>query len=120
MKKIHIILAGVLGFSAVALGAFGAHGLSGTLSEKMMHTYNTGVLYHLTHSIVLLALSLSGKNFSKSFWLTFAGVILFSFSLYVYSVSGVLFLAMITPLGGVSLLLGWALLIYEGLREFKN
>ena len=120
MKKTHVMIAGILGFSAVALGAFGAHGLSGMLTDKLMHSYNTGVLYHLTHSIVLLALSLSGKKFNKSFWFIFAGIILFSFSLYAYAVSGILFLAMITPVGGVCLLLGWTFISYEGFKGMNK
>ena len=116
-KRNQIITAGITGFLAVALGAFGAHGLSGTLTDKMLETYNTGVLYHLVHSAVLLALALSNYKFIKSFGFIFAGVILFSFSLYIYSITGIKVLAMITPIGGVSFLTGWLFIIYESIKQ---
>ncbi len=112
-KKIQITVAAIFGFLAVALGAFGAHGLSGALSEKMLETYKTGVLYHLIHSVVLLALALSNYKFTKSFLFIAVGILLFSFSLYIYSIMGIKFLAMITPFGGVSLLIGWILIFTE-------
>lgn len=112
-KKTQIMIAAIFGFLGVALGAFGAHGLSNSLSEKMLETYKTGVLYHLIHSAVLLALSISNYTFKKSFLFISAGIILFSFSLYLYSVAGISFLVMITPIGGISLLIGWIYVIFE-------
>ena len=112
-----LIVAGIFGFLAVAIGAFGAHGLKSILSEKMIQTYNTGVLYHLVHSAVLLALALTDKvKFNKSFYMIMTGIILFSFSLYIYAVTGITFLAMITPFGGVSFLIGWGMIIKEGIK----
>lgn len=111
-KKFWIIISAVSGFSAVAIGAFGAHGLKEKLTPEMIEVYKTGVLYHLVHTVVLLALALSEKvksNFASIFFL--AGIILFSFSLYIYSTSGIKFFAMITPLGGVSFLIGWIMII---------
>lgn len=117
-QQFWIIIAAVMGFLAVALGAFGAHGLENRLSSKMMDTYKTGVLYHLIHSTVLLALALYGSNrFFTSAWFFLAGILLFSFSLYVYSVSEARVFAMITPLGGVSFLIGWILIIYYTVRS---
>ena len=117
-NKYLILISGVMGFSAVALGAFGAHGLKSVLTEHLLETYKTGVLYHLIHSVVLLAIALSGKdNFIKSFWFFFAGVILFSFSLYIYAITQITIFAMITPIGGISLLIGWLLVIIEGLKK---
>ncbi|MDZ7625478.1 MAG: DUF423 domain-containing protein [Ignavibacteriaceae bacterium] len=88
-KKMWIIISAVSGFTAVAIGAFGAHGLREKLSSEMLEVYKTGVLYQFIHTIVLLILSLN--NFIKGkiasiFFL--AGIILFSFSLYLYSTSG--------------------------------
>lgn len=111
-KKFWIIISAVSGFSAVAIGAFGAHGLKEKLSTEMLEVYKTGVLYHLVHTVVLLAISLTEKvktNLASIFFLT--GIILFSFSLYIYSTSGIRFFAMITPFGGVSFLIGWMLII---------
>jgi uncharacterized membrane protein YgdD (TMEM256/DUF423 family) len=116
-KKLWIIISSVSGFTAVAIGSFGAHGLRETLSPAMLEVYKTGVFYHFVHTIVLLVLSLT--NFVKSriasiFFL--AGIILFSFSLYLYSTSGNQFFAMITPIGGVCFLIGWLWLIVETIR----
>lgn len=112
-KKSQIVIAVVFGFLGVVLGAFGAHGLGNSLSEKMLETYKTGVLYHLIHSVVLLVLALSNYNFVRSFIFITVGILLFSFSLYIYSVMGIKFFAMITPFGGVSFLVGWILIIVE-------
>jgi len=113
-KKTWIIISAVSGFTAVAIGAFGAHGLRENLTPQMLEVYKTGVLYQFIHTIVLLILSLT--NFIKSkipsiFFL--AGIILFSFSLYIYSISGNQFFAMITPIGGVCFVIGWFWLIVE-------
>ena len=116
-KKLWIIISAVSGFTAVAIGAFGAHGLRKKLTPEMLDIYKTGVLYQLIHSAVLLVLSLN--NFIKGFLPSLfflAGIILFSFSLYIYSTSGIKFFAMVTPFGGVSFLVGWLLIIYESIK----
>jgi uncharacterized membrane protein YgdD (TMEM256/DUF423 family) len=119
--KLWIIIAGISGFTAVALGAFGAHGLSKSLAPDMMEIYKTGVLYQLVHSAVLLALALLGNkkfNLSKIFFLI--GIVLFSFSLYLYAVTSVIFYAFITPLGGISLLIGWLFVIIGAFKLDKD
>jgi uncharacterized membrane protein YgdD (TMEM256/DUF423 family) len=120
-KKTWIIISAVSGFTAVAIGAFGAHGLREKLTPEMLEVYKTGVLYQFIHTIVLLILSLT--NFIKSiipsiFFLS--GIILFSFSLYIYSTSGIQFFAMITPVGGVCFLIGWLWIIVETIRVKGN
>ena len=117
-KKLWIIISAVSGFTAVAIGAFSAHGLREKLSSEMLEVYRTGVLYQFFHTIVLFILSLT--NFIKGrlpsiFFLV--GIILFSFSLYLYSTSGVRFFAMVTPVGGVCFLIGWLLIIVEVIRK---
>ena len=117
MKK-WVIIGGVSGFLAVALGAFGAHGLKSQLSPEMLEIYKTGVFYHLIHSVVVFALGLSAnEKFNKSAIFFSIGILLFSFSLYLYSVTAVMLFAFITPFGGVSLLIGWALAVYAGVKE---
>ena len=116
-KKLWIIISAISGFTAVAIGAFGAHGLRESLTPQMLEVYKTGVLYQLIHSVVLLALSLNSLIRAKLPSIFFlAGIILFSFSLYLYSTSGIKFLAMITPVGGFCFLIGWLLIIYEALK----
>jgi uncharacterized membrane protein YgdD (TMEM256/DUF423 family) len=116
-QKIWIASAGLIGFSGVALGAFGAHRLSNQISADMLSIYKTGVLYHLIHAIAILAIAFYGnKKFYKSALMFVIGIILFSFSLYIYAQSGITTFAMIAPIGGVFLLGGWALIIFEGLK----
>ena len=116
-KKLWIIISAISGFTAVAIGAFGAHGLRETLTPQMLEVYKTGVLYQLIHSVVLLALSLNTliKAMLPSIFFL-VGIILFSFSLYLYSTSGIKFFAMITPVGGFCFLIGWLLIIYEAIK----
>ena len=116
--KSKIIIAGTAGFIGVALGAFGAHGLKNSLTVEMLEIYKTGILYHLIHSVALLAIALfDKKEFSKAFYFILAGILLFSFSLYFYSITAVKIFALITPIGGVSFLIGWALIIWNGIKH---
>lgn len=117
-KKIWTIISAVSGFTTVALGAFGAHGLKSTISAEMLEIFKTGIFYQFVHTIVLLILSVTkfikGKISSILFLL---GIILFSFSLYLYSTSGIKIFAIITPVGGVCFLIGWLGIIIEVVRK---
>ncbi|QQS36330.1 MAG: DUF423 domain-containing protein [Ignavibacteriales bacterium] len=116
-KKI-IFTGGVFGFFGVALGAFGAHGLKNLLTPELLEVFRTGVLYQLIHSVVILAIGLSGrKEFNVAAIFMSVGIILFSFSLYAYTLSGVKIIAMITPVGGVSFLVGWLLIIIKAVHN---
>jgi uncharacterized membrane protein YgdD (TMEM256/DUF423 family) len=120
-SKNWIIIAGILGSVGVALGAFGAHGLKDLLSPEMLETYKTGIFYHLVHTVVILAIAFSSKvAFYKSALFFLMGIILFSFSLYLYANTQVRIFALITPVGGVSFLIGWAFLIFEGFKAVEN
>jgi uncharacterized membrane protein YgdD (TMEM256/DUF423 family) len=120
-NKTWIIIGGVFGFLGVALGAFGAHVLEPKLSSEMMTIYNKGILYHLIHSAVILSIAVAGRKMFYKCALFFAvGIILFSFSLYLFSTTEILTFAMITPFGGVSFLIGWGLIILEGIRFSKE
>ena len=106
-----------MGFLGVALGAFGAHGLKELLTPEALAAYKTGVLYHLLHSVVILSIGLSSRpQFSKSAALLSAGIVLFSFSLYLYSITQLKVFALITPVGGLGLLVGWLLIIIEAVK----
>ncbi len=107
-----IRIAAALCFLAVALGAFGAHSLRSTLeTHGMLDVWNKAVLYHFIHAIALLALALYGTINRGAWWLLFAGIFLFSGSLYLLALSNVRWLGTITPLGGLCFLAGWAWLI---------
>ena len=109
------VISSIFGFLGVAIGALGAHLLKQYLTPETTEIFKTAVLYHLVHSVVMLAISLSGKiKLLKANKFFFIGIILFSFSLYIYSLTLIKFLAMITPFGGVSFLIGWAVLIWQG------
>ena len=84
-QRFWIVTGGVFGFLGVALGAFGAHGLKAHLTPEMIEIFKTGVLYQLIHSVVILAVGLAGINkFYKSAFIFSIGIILFSFSLYIF------------------------------------
>lgn len=112
-----LLLGAVMMFLAVALGAFGAHALKKKLSEDMMKIFQTGIQYHIAHALGLLLLGLiSAQTESASLivlagWFLFAGIILFSGSLYALSLTGIRKLGAITPLGGVAFLIGWVITV---------
>ena len=114
--KLFIILGALNGFIAVALGAFGAHGLEGKIPDKYLETWQTAVQYQMFHAVGLLVLGLLAGKISSplinwSGWLMLIGIILFSGSLFVLSITQIKVLGAITPLGGVSFLVAWVLMI---------
>jgi uncharacterized membrane protein YgdD (TMEM256/DUF423 family) len=119
-NNLWIIIGGASGFLGIALGAFGAHFLEPKLSAEMISIYNKGILYHLIHSVAILSVALTGKEgFYKCALFFTLGIILFSFSLYLYATTQIITFALITPLGGVCFLIGWLLIFTEGFR-LKN
>jgi uncharacterized membrane protein YgdD (TMEM256/DUF423 family) len=107
-------LAAALGFTGVALGAFGAHGLRDRIAPGMMDVYRTGVLYHLVHALAALAVGLAGRRVRHApivAGLFAGGIVLFSGSLYLLALTGITALGAITPFGGAAFLVGWALLL---------
>jgi len=107
-----IRIAAALCFLAVALGAFGAHSLRSTLeTHGMLDVWNKAVLYHFVHAIALLVLALYGTINRSAWWLLFAGIFLFSGSLYLMALTNLRWLGVVTPFGGLCFLAGWAWLI---------
>jgi uncharacterized membrane protein YgdD (TMEM256/DUF423 family) len=104
----YVRLAAVLCFLAVALGAFGAHLLRSTIERHgLVDVWNKAVLYHLAHAVALLALALVANANRVAWWLLFAGVIIFSGSLYAIALTNMRWLGAITPIGGLCFLGGW-------------
>ena len=102
-------VAGVLGFTGVALGAFGAHGLKNILTvNDTASIWQTAVLYHLLHAVAALWAS---ERRPSAVWLWTAGVSVFSGSLYILAVTNIRWLGAVTPVGGLVLLAGWALIV---------
>ena len=120
MANLFISLASLSGLLAVAFGAFGAHALRGRLDAYAMGVFETAVQYHFYHSLALLAvgvLALSQPHtvlLKSSGWLFLLGLVLFSGSLYILSLSGIKWLGAITPLGGLAFIAGWACLAATG------
>ncbi len=112
------IIAAVCGLIAVALGAFGAHALRSTLAGlATADIWQTASLYHLVHSAVLLCIALAWPRARLSFWLFFVGIMLFSGSLYVFSLTGLKTVAMAAPVGGTCLMAGWVTLAFGRRRD---
>ncbi len=108
-------LSALTGFLSIALGASGAHGqvhdrlvVAGTLAN-----WETAVQYHLPHAVVLLLLTLLASNKPQMVWawrMFFVGILLFSGSLYLLAYTGTKWLGAITPVGGLSFMIGWVLI----------
>lgn len=115
--KLFLILGGINAALVVMLGAFGAHGLKTKLTAEMLAVYQTGVHYHLFHALGLLAVGIVAAQIADSVWLKWSGwlmllgIILFSGSLYVLSVSGLRWLGMVTPFGGVAFIAAWIVFV---------
>ena len=113
MAKWLLLLASLSGFTGVALGAFAAHGLRGKLSENLLNAFQTGVSYQLWHTMALIGVAVlllrsPDSTLLKATGVLFAlGIVLFSGSLYLLTLSGIGKLGMITPLGGVLWLVAW-------------
>ncbi|HWD42059.1 MAG TPA: DUF423 domain-containing protein [Fimbriimonas sp.] len=102
----------ILGFLAVALGAFGTHGLKDRLTPEMMQVWETGTHYHLAHAIAMVLAGIvytqNPKKEAMAAGILFGiGTLIFSGSLYALALSGVKILGAITPLGGLCYLAGW-------------
>lgn len=122
MTKTILMTAAILLALAVALGAFGAHGLKAKLSGDMMQVYKTGVEYHFYHALGLLLIGILSFHIPSGYlnlaaFLLFAGVVIFSGSLYVLAITGIKWLGAITPLGGLCFIAGWLMLFLAILKR---
>ena len=115
MDRVLIVIGSLLALLSVALGAFGAHALRKKLSSDQLAVYQTGVQYQMYHALGLLALGIYAAVFGQNGWLSVSallmviGVILFSGSLYVLTLTGKRGFGAITPLGGLSWIISWLL-----------
>ncbi len=130
-NRLFILLASLLGGLGVALGAFGAHGLKNLVEPRLLEVFNTAVHYQLIHALALLALAFwmrqevpQHKLFNRAAWSWLIGVGLFCGTLYAhvltYSLFEMRFFALITPLGGMFFILGWALLFWGAWKLPKD
>ena len=116
-NKQTLLLASLLLALAVAIGAFGAHGLQSHLSAKALNTFEVGVRYHFYHAFALMLVGILGTITPGTYKMTslmyLLGIFLFSFNCYLYAVTGIKTFAMIVPAGGISFMVGHLLLAWE-------
>lgn len=123
MQKLFLLAGSIAMALAVALGAFGAHGLKSKLSQEMLDIFETGVQYHFYHAIGLLIVGLLAQYLPNSSllkwggWLMITGIIIFSGSLYTLSTTGIRWLGAITPIGGLCFIASWIII---GLAAWKG
>ena len=129
MHKKYIVFAAFFGAVAVALGAFGAHGLEGiTMDDKILHVFQTGVQYQMYHALALLAVAILFEKFpvSRMKWAAnsfITGIILFSGSLYLLTFLKIQgsnltsYIGPVTPLGGIFFIAGWLLLLLAIIKK---
>ena len=123
MKRTFLLLGSLMAFFGVALGAFGAHGLKDFLPLEMLTVFETAVRYHLYHAFAILIIAVlvekipMAEHAGRLFGL---GILLFSGSLYLLSLTGIRSFGMITPIGGLCFLGGWGVLLYAGFKMAKE
>jgi uncharacterized membrane protein YgdD (TMEM256/DUF423 family) len=125
MTKKFLITVGILGVLSVILGAFGSHLLNGKISEENMRVYNIALTYQIYHTLALLAMTFMNRYISRQYlniiyWLFVVGIGLFSGSLFLISTqeaTNLIFGAIgyLTPLGGISMIAGWLVVIFVGI-----
>ncbi|WP_141500397.1 DUF423 domain-containing protein [Paenibacillus luteus] len=121
----YFAIGGINAALAIALGAFGAHGLEEHLTEHYLEIFETGVRYHMYSAIALMLISLFAKQAGESKLvlnggrLILAGTVIFSGSLYILSLTSFSKLGMITPIGGAAMLAGWICVITAAFKKSK-
>ncbi len=114
--RFFLTISSIMMAMAIAIGAFGAHGLKTIVDDSMMKIYNTGVEYHFYNTLGLFAASFimylkpDSKKVIVASWLILVGMIIFSFSLYFLVILNIPVLGAITPIGGSLLIIAWVLL----------
>lgn len=136
MRNIKLILVGISGAKAVALGALGAHYLksklpTGLITPDQLNGFDTAVKYQMYHTLAMLALIILAKHVNHklinwAYWCFFTGIVLFSGSLYflctrhLLGAEGLSALGPITPLGGLFFVAGWILLALVGFKRTQD
>jgi uncharacterized membrane protein YgdD (TMEM256/DUF423 family) len=113
MNPVFLLLGALNALIGVGMGAFGAHGLKAVISPELLVVYQTGVTYQMYHALGLTGIALirdDTKLLHWAGWLMFAGIVLFSGSLYTLAILNLNWLGMITPFGGVCFLTAWLLI----------
>ena len=129
MNRTILLVGTAMGMLAIILGAFGAHGLEKLVDAEAIDTFETGVKYQMYHALFLLFLGLwngiAVKSKKMVFTLVLLGVVLFSFSIYLLALNSLTsfdfkIIGFLTPIGGVLMISGWAVLAYKILKTKKK
>ena len=121
-----IFLGSIMGFFAVLFGSAGAHWLEPYLHGRYGSIFDTAFRLHLIHSVVIIVATLVMRNagrtilLSSSLWFFIFGTIIFSGSLYLYSITHWKFFGAAAPMGGFTLMLGWIALALGALKSYKK
>ena len=121
MQNLFFALGSGLSLLGVAFGAFGAHTLQSKLAPEMLETFEVAVRYQMYHSLGLIAAAWAVSQWQNqltaaSGWCFLAGILIFSGSLYVLSLTGIRWLGAITPIGGLAFIVGWGCLVIAAIR----
>jgi uncharacterized membrane protein YgdD (TMEM256/DUF423 family) len=121
MERFFFISGAIAAFIAVALGAFGAHSLRTKLTPEMLNIFEVGVRYQMYHALGLIAVAWAitrwpEANLNAAGWAFIVGIIVFSGSLYLLTLTDTRWLGAITPIGGIAFLIGWAILVWSVAR----
>jgi uncharacterized membrane protein YgdD (TMEM256/DUF423 family) len=124
-SKTFLLFGSAFGFLGVALGAFGAHGLKAVLSPDMLSVFETGVRYQMYHAFAILITAVLIEQFEIrqtvfAGWSFVAGIVLFSGSLYIVALTGIVSAGIITPFGGLAFLVGWFFLFLAAFKIKKE
>ena len=123
MSRLAILFGAGNAVLAIMLGAFAAHAIKETLSERMLAIFSTAVDYHLYHALGLILLGLlmtqlpASKALTIAMYLMLFGIVVFCGSLYALSLSGITKLGMITPIGGIAFIAAWAFIFIAFVKQ---
>jgi uncharacterized membrane protein YgdD (TMEM256/DUF423 family) len=122
-SRFYLAAGAASGLILILLGAFGAHGLQGTIGSELMSVYKKAVDYQAIHTLLLLIIGQQLQSWEREKWLVWAGglaiagILLFSGSLYLLAVTGYRPLGIVTPFGGTAFVLAWACLLKSVLKR---
>ena len=121
MHRLFFVFGSGFALIAVVTGAFAAHALKSKLSPDMFQVFEVAARYQMYHALGLIAVAWASTQWSSqlitaSGWLFVAGIVIFSGSLYILSLTGVRWLGAITPIGGAAFIIGWACLLWAAIK----
>ena len=121
MDRFFFLSGAIAAFIGVALGAFGAHSLRTKLTPEMLNIFEVGVRYQMYHALGLIAVAWATTrwpeaNLNAAGWAFIVGIVIFSGSLYLLSITDTRWLGAITPIGGLAFLVGWAIMVWSVAR----